>query len=96
MQDTTRLIVRTAIESDQTLAPAERSALISMLCAGAKPNQTRAVKIDEAARRLNRSKRAIHLMINEGVLTAIRARGRVRALGITEESLNALLSGEVK
>jgi hypothetical protein len=99
MLATTRDIVRSALNGDPTLSPTERSRLLRRL---SEPNESipspvqlgngpRILRRREAAERLGLSVRSVDKLCKEGSLAKYRLPGRVRACGILESDLLAMI-----
>jgi hypothetical protein len=53
----------------------------------------RVIPFEEAAKRLNRTKRSLHQLVRRGVLKKFKIQGISRACGVRESDLNSLLAG---
>ena len=101
MLESTLEIVKSALRADSTIAPQERTRAIALLRNGgtpereALPDAPEIIKPAEAARRLSRSVRGIHLLCEQGLLSKAMLPGRMRACGITAVSLNNLLASAI-
>lgn len=96
MLETTIDAVRSILKADPTLTPQQRTEKIKLLREGipqpeSEPAPPAIIKPIEAAKRTNRSVRAIHKLCAEGSLVKVKFPGRQRAAGITVESLNRLI-----
>jgi len=83
MLPTTIKIVRSGLESDPTLTPADRNRLMAGLRHDAKPR----TRLEVVAKRLSCSLRTVDKL----PLTKIKLPGRQRAAGFLESDINALL-----
>ena len=94
MTDTTRTIIRAAVEADKTLTPTDREAIESVMDSR-DPFDTlpRLVRYEEAAAQLRCSRSRIKQLVASGALVRVVPHGGVRAIGVTERSLRELLSG---
>lgn len=95
MTDTTRTIIRAAVEADKTLTPTDREAIESVMDSR-DPFDTllpRLVRYEEAAAQLRCSRARIKQLVASGALVRVVPHGGKRAIGVTERSLRELLSG---
>lgn len=99
MLATTIKIVRSGLESDPSLSPADRTRLMAVLRNGLTPykpdspqpiNPPRLLRRAEVARRLAISLRTVDKL----PLNKIKLPGRKRAAGFLEGDINALLAGK--
>jgi hypothetical protein len=98
MLATTIKIVRSGLESDPTLTPADRTRLMAVLRNGATPykpdcpapdHTPRLLRRAEVARRLSCSLRTVDNL----PIKKVKLPGRQRAAGFREGDVNALLAG---
>ena len=98
MLATTIKIVRSGLESDPTLTPADRTRLMAVLRNGVTPhkpdcpapdNTPRLLRRAEVARRLSCSLRTVDNL----PIKKVKLPGRQRAAGFREGDVNALLAG---
>ena len=98
MRTATLTALRAVLESDPAKTHADRETHMQVLGIGKTMDvppaaANRLVSFEEAARRLNRSTRAVHLLARRGVLHKAVLPGFQRASGVLERDLNNLLSG---
>lgn len=100
MKDTTRKIIKTAIQGDGTLSPREQEAIIEAIKAvrasGESPESKpipRIITRGEAAKILGKSRARVSQLAKAGHLKKVFAVGAKKALGYTEESIRKLSSG---
>ena len=99
MKTTTLTAMRAIYESDPARTRADRDLLMKTL--GLTDNQEAArpadklVAFEEAAKRLNRTTRTVHLLARRGVLRKARMPGGVRCAGVLASDLDALLANMV-
>jgi len=101
MLPTTKKIVRSGLESDPTITPADRTRLMAILCNGVTPhkldcpapdNIPRLLRRAEVARRLSRSLRFVDQLAAKGILSKHKLPGRVRATGILASDVDKLIT----
>ena len=102
MLDSTIELIRAGLKTDPTLSSEERTRLVAMLRHHGRPAQPappvrqefepKVIRRKQAAERLNSSLRFIDLLAKQGVLKKCVLPGRIRAVGILESSLSALLA----
>lgn len=100
MKTTTLTAMRAIYESDPARTRADREALLKTLglmdgAESARPAD-KLVAFEEAAKRLNRTTRTIHLLARRGVLRKARMPGGVRCAGVLASDLDALLANMVQ
>jgi hypothetical protein len=97
MLPATRDAVRAILRADASISPPERSRLLALLSSPTGPVQAaRLLRRGEAALRLGLSLRALDRLCRAGTLAKCRLPGRVRAAGIPEEQVTALILGSVQ
>jgi len=99
MKTTTLTALKAIYDGDPARTRADRETLLKTLgltdgTAVAKPAD-KVIGFDEAARRLNRTPRAVHLLARRGVLRKAKLPGGVRAAGVLASDLDALLANMV-
>jgi hypothetical protein len=101
MLATTIKIVRSGLESDPSLTPADRTRLMAVLRNGVTPhkpdcpppdNTPRLIRRAEVARQLSRSLRFVDKLAASGVLTKRKLPGRVRASGFLASDVDKLIT----
>ena len=100
MKTATLTAMRAIYESDPARTRADRELLLKTLGlaeerAEAKPPD-KVIAFEEAARRLNRTRRAVHLLARRGVLRKAKLPGGVRCAGVLASDLDALLANMVQ
>ena len=99
MKTTTLTAMKAIYESDPARTRADRELLMKTLGLddgkGAEKPADRVVGFAEAARRLNRTPRAVHLLARRGALRKAKMPGGVRCAGVLASDLDALLAGMV-
>ena len=100
MKTTTLTAMRAIYESDPARTRADREALLKTLglaegCSAARQAE-KLIGFEEAALRLNRTPRAVHLLARRGVLRKAKLPGGIRAAGVLESDLEKLLAGMVE
>lgn len=101
MLPTTIRATKAMLDTDQSLTPADRIRLLSLLRTSGKtpPNKTisvpepRLLRRKEAARRLGCSLRTLDSWAQAGILRRVRLPGRTRSVGIPETEINKLIEG---
>ena len=100
MKTTTLTALKAIIDSDPARTRVDRETLMKTLgLSDGEPAARPADKVvgfEEAARRLNRTPRAVHLLARRGVLRKARMPGAVRAAGVLASDLDALLANMVQ
>ncbi|MEI7903181.1 MAG: hypothetical protein WCK89_23320 [bacterium] len=96
MKTTTLTALKAIYDSDPVRSRVDRETLLKTLglsdgAAAAKP-AARLIGFVEAAERLNRTPRAIHYLARKGVLRKAKMPGGIRAAGVLESDLEALLA----
>ena len=96
MKTTTLTAMRAVYESDPARTRADRETLLKTLGlddgkAAEKPAD-RVIGFEEAARRLNRTPRSLHMMARRGVLRKARLPGGTRCAGVLASDLDRLLA----
>lgn len=101
MLATTIKIVRSGLESDPSLTPADRARLMAVLRNGLTPHKSDCpppdnppclVRRAEVARRMSRSLRFVDKLAASGVLTKRKLPGRVRASGFLASDVDRLIT----
>ena len=101
MLSTTLQIIRSGLQGDPSLTPADRTRLLALLRTGqgaTKPETptesvARLIRRAEAARRLSCSLRLVDRLAKDGSLKKRKLPGRIRASGILESDVAALIAG---
>lgn len=97
MKDTTRKIIKTAIQGDGTLSPREQEAIIEALRDKRESGEhlpiPRIITRGETARILGKSRARVSQLAKAGLLKKVYGIGKQKALGYTEESVRALTCG---
>ena len=100
MKTTTLTAMRAIYESDPARTRADREALMKTLGLTDGPEAARPVDklvaFEEAAKRLNRTTRTVHLLARRGVLRKARMPGCTRCAGVLASDLDALLANMVE
>ncbi len=100
MKTTTLTAMRAIYESDPARTRADRELLLKTLgladCQEAARPADKLVAFEEAAKRLNRTKRTVHLLARRGVLRKAKMPGGVRCAGVLASDLDALLANMVQ
>ena len=96
MKTTTLTAMRAIYESDPARTRADRELLMKTLGLAesredARPIE-RVVPFEEAARRLNRTPRSLHMMARRGVLRKAKLPGGIRCAGVLASDLDKLLA----
>jgi hypothetical protein len=100
MQNTTIDLLKAALKADPSVTPVERGRIVAFLRNGSAKTQPSAmpsrpsgiIRPAQAARRLDRSVRSVHLLCSQGLLEKVKFPGRKRCAGISSASLEALLA----
>lgn len=101
MLATTFKIVRSGLESDPSLTPADRTRLMAVLRNGVTPhkpdcpppdNPPRLLRRAEVARRFGRSLRFVDKLAASGVLAKRKLPGRLRASGFLASDVDKLIT----
>ena len=85
-----------AIDLIRMLPTSEKKKILSMLQSEVgqqEPPKETIIPIAEVAKRLHRSKRAVHLVIKAGLLKPFVPKGRKRSWGVYASSLDAFFAG---
>ena len=96
MKTSTLVALKAILESDPVRTHADRDQLMRTLGLAEGPAQVppdRIIPIEEAAARLNRTKRSLHYLARQGALKKFKIPGFSRACGVRESDLNALIQG---
>ncbi len=96
MKTATLVALKAILEADPVRTHADREQLMRTLglAEGATQVQPdRIIPIEEAAARLNRTKRSLRHLAQRGALKKFKLPGMSRACGVRESDLNALLQG---
>ena len=97
MKTTTLTAMRAIYESDPARTRADRELLLKTLglddCQEAARPADKLVAFEEAAKRLNRTTRTVHLLARRGVLRKARLPCGTRCAGVLASDLDALLAG---
>ncbi len=100
MKTTTLTAMRAIYESDPARTRADREALLKTLGLAESQEAARPaeklVAFEEAAKRLNRTTRTVHLLARRGVLRKARMPGCTRCAGVLASDLEALLANMVE
>ena len=100
MKTATLTALRAIYDSDPARTRADREALLKTLGLTDGPEAARPVDklvaFEEAAKRLNRTTRTVHLLARRGVLRKARMPGCTRCAGVLASDLDALLAGMVQ
>lgn len=101
MLATTCNAVREMLRADPSITPADRNRILAALRNHGKgdpeptaPEPPRLVRRAEAARRLAVSLRAVDAWARAGILHKVRLPGRVRAIGLAEADVAAIIRGK--
>jgi len=99
MKTTTLTALKAIYDSDPARTRADRDALLKTLgladgATAGKPAD-KVIGFSEAAQRLNRTPRAVHLLARRGVLRKAKLPGSIRAAGVLASDLDALLANMV-
>ncbi len=99
MKTTTLTAMRAIYESDPARTRADKELLMKTLglmdgVEAARPAD-KLVAFEEAAKRLNRTTRTVHLLARRGVLRKAKMPGGVRCAGVLASDLDALLANMV-
>jgi hypothetical protein len=101
MLATTIKIVRSGLESDPSLTPADRTRLMAVLRNGVTPHKPDSpppdnppclVRRAEVARRMSRSLRFVDKLAASGILAKHKLPGRVRASGFLASDVDRLIT----
>lgn len=103
MKTTTLTALKAIYDGDPARTRADRETLLKTLGLNDGPGTgkraekpaDKVIGFDEAARRLNRTPRAVHLLARRGVLRKAKLPGGVRAAGVLASDLDALLENMV-
>ena len=100
MKTATLTAMRAIYDSDPARTRADRELLLKTLglmdgAEAARPAD-KLVAFEEAAKRLNRTTRTVHLLARRGVLRKARMPGGVRCAGVLASDLDALLANMVQ
>ena len=99
MEKCTREVCRSVIKADQSMTVEQRNRLLAILSNPeslenkAEPVVPRLIRRAEAARRLGIGLRALDGLCRGGALPKVKLPGRVRACGVREADLLALIEG---
>lgn len=95
METTTKTLIKTALQADRSLSAPERARLLAAIRQGERPTPcvNRLLRRAEVARRLGGSLRLVDRLCAAGALTKRKLPGRVRASGILEHEVEALIAG---
>lgn len=102
MLSTTNDLIRTALKTDPTLTPSNRTTILAAIKNHGKTPENpipatvpecRIVRRAEAAHRLGRGLRSIDLLASTGVLHKIKFPGKSRSAGFLSTDLERLLAG---
>ena len=96
MKTATLVALKAILEADPVRTHADRDQLMRTLGlaeGGTQVQPDRIIPIEEAAARLNRTKRSLHNLAKRGVLKKFKMPGFSRACGIRESDMNSLLAG---
>ena len=104
MMSHTLEIIRAALKADSSLAASDRARLLANVRSGGRPMavgrvtvaEPRLLRRAEVARRLGCSLRLVDRLAKEGALAKRKLPGRIRAAGILESDLLALMTEEAK
>ena len=100
MKTATLTALRAIYDSDPARTRADREALLKTLGLTDGPEVARPVDklvaFEEAAKRLNRTTRTVHLLARRGVLRKAKMPGGVRCAGVLASDLDALLANMVQ
>ncbi|HNX36711.1 MAG TPA: hypothetical protein PKM57_18975 [Kiritimatiellia bacterium] len=100
MKTTTLTAMRAIYESDPARTRADRELLLKTLgltdCQEAARPAEKLVAFEEAAKRLNRTTRTVHLLARRGVLRKARMPGCTRCAGVLASDLDTLLANMVE
>ena len=100
MLQTTLDAIRSILQADPGLEPAERITILQSIrnkgrepkaSAPVKPAEPRLLRRNEVARRLGRSLRCVDKLAREGLLTRVKLPGRTRAVGFREADVCRLI-----
>ena len=96
MKTTTLTAMRAIYESDPARTRADREALLKALglaeCQEAARPADKLVSFEDAAKRLNRTTRTVHILARRGVLRKAKLPGCSRCAGVLTSDLEALLA----
>ena len=100
MKTTTLTALKAIYDSDPARTRGDREMLLKTLGLSdgtpvGKPAD-KVIGFEEAAQRLNRTPRAVHLLARRGVLRKAKLPGGIRAAGVLASDLDALLAGMVE
>jgi hypothetical protein len=96
MKTATLVALKAILEADPVRTHADREQLMHTLGlaeGGTQAQPDRIIPIEEAAKRLNRTKRSLHYLARKGALKKFKIPGFIRACGVRESDLNALIQG---
>jgi hypothetical protein len=96
MKTSTLVALKAILLSDPVRTHADRDQLMRTLGLAEGPAKVppdRIIPIEEAAARLNRTKRSLHHLARQGVLKKFKIPGISRSCGVRESDLNALIKG---
>jgi len=100
MKTSTVVAMKAIYESDPARTRVDREMLLKTLglaeCQEAARPAEKLVGFEEAAKRLNRTKRVVHLLARRGVLRKAKMPGGVRCAGVLASDLDALLARMVE
>ena len=101
MLDTTQEAVKAMLRADPSMTPADRNRILSAIRSHGKTEDTtpakpepRLIRRAEAARRLGVGLRCLDNWHRCGILRKVTMPGRVRAAGVRESDLLALIEGK--
>jgi hypothetical protein len=96
MKTATLVALKAILEADPVRTHTDREQLMRTLGLAEGPAQVppdRIIPIEEAAARLNRTKRSLHQLARKGAIKKFKIPGLIRACGVRESDLNALIRG---
>ena len=96
MKTATLVALKAILEADPVRTHADRDQLMRTLGLAEGASQVtpdRVIPLEEAAKRLNRTKRSLHQLARRVLLKKFKLQGISRACGIRESDLNSLLAG---
>ncbi len=96
MKTATLVALKAILEADPVRTHADREQLTRALGLeerGAAAPADRIIPLEEAAARLNRTKRSLHHLAERGLVKKFKIPGMSRACGIRESDLSSLLAG---
>ncbi len=100
MKTATLTAMRAIYDSDPARTRADRELLLKTLglieCQEMTRPADKLVAFEEAAKRLNRTTRTVHLLARRGVLRKAKMPGGVRCAGVLASDLDALLANMVE